>query len=122
MEDSILESIKKVLGVEPSNTVFDTDIIMYINSTFSTLAQIGVGPDEGYAIEDTTPKWSDYLGTNNLINSVQSFMYLSVQLLFDPPVTSFNLTAKKELLKEIEWRLSVAVDKAPVPVVVDNSA
>lgn len=109
--NSILHTTKKLLGLEYDYPRFDTDIIIHINSAFAQLAQIGVGPDDGFEIEDETKLWSDYLGGNKLLNSVKSYMYLKVRMLFDPPTTSFDLTAKKEQIIEFEWRLNVAGEK-----------
>lgn len=119
--NSILDSTKKMIGLGDDYTPFDLDIIVHINSTFSVLNQIGVGPDEGFEIEDSTKLWSDFLGTNKILNMVKSYMYLKVRMLFDPPTTSFDLTAKQEQIKELETRINYAVDKgyiAPPPVVV----
>lgn len=109
--NSILDTTKKLLGLEYDYDRFDIDIIIHINSAFAQLAQIGVGPDEGFEIEDSSKLWSDYLGGNKLLNQVKSYMYLKVRMLFDPPTTSFDLTAKKEQILEWEWRLSVVADK-----------
>lgn len=117
--NSILDSTKKMLGLDADYDAFDIDIIIHINSTFSQLAQLGVGPDEGFEIEDNTTLWSDFLGANKLINFVKSYMYLKVRMWFDPPTTSFDLTAKQEQIKELEWRMNVAADKGFIePVVV----
>ena len=110
---SILNTIKKALGLDPSYDVFDTDIVMHINSTFATLNQLGVGPEEGFSIEDDSATWQDFLGlveTNKLL-SVKSYMYLKVRLLFDPPTTSFAIEAMKKNAEEYEWRLNVQTDK-----------
>ena len=110
---SILNTIKKALGLDPSYDVFDTDIVMHINSTFATLNQLGVGPEEGFSIEDDNATWQDFLGlveTNKLL-SVKSYMYLKVRLLFDPPTTSFAIDAMKKNAEEYEWRLNVQTDK-----------
>lgn len=110
---SILNTIKKALGLDPSYDVFDTDIVMHINSTFATLNQLGVGPEEGFSIEDASATWQDFLGlgeTNKLL-SVKSYMYLKVRLLFDPPTTSFAIDAMKKNAEEYEWRLNVQTDK-----------
>lgn len=109
--NSILDSTKKMLGLDADYDAFDLDIIIHINSTFAQLAQIGVGPDDGFEIEDNSTLWVEYLGANKLINSVKSYMYLKVRMLFDPPTTSFDLSAKQEQIKELEWRLNVAADK-----------
>lgn len=107
MTDSILNSTKKVLGLDDEYTPFDVDIIMHINSVFSTLHQLGLGPDGGFMIEDDEAEWSDFLGTDDRLNSVKTYMYLRVRTLFDPPSTSYHLEALKEQFRELEWRLNV---------------
>lgn len=107
MIQSILNSVKKALNIDPSYTVFDEDILMHINSAFGTLKQLGLGPEEGFRIEDDTAVWSDYLVTENRYNEVKSYIYLRVRLLFDPPGTSFLVEAIKDQIKELEWRLNV---------------
>ena len=104
---SILDSIKKLLGLESSYTAFDTDIIMHINSVFSLLHQIGASPLEGVTIEDNTAVWEMYLGDRKNLNFVKTYMYLKVRLWFDPPATSFALTNMQDQVKELEWRLSI---------------
>lgn len=106
-EASILKSIKKVVGVGADDPSFDVDILMHINSIFSTLTQVGIGPDAGFAIEDDTPTWSTFLGDDPRLNSVKSYISLRVRLLFDPPTTSYVLNAWKEQIQEFEWRLNV---------------
>ena len=108
--DSILDTIKKLLGLDSAYTEFDKDIIMHINSVFSVLQQLGVGPANGFSITDNTTSWSSYINNDNEINNVISYMYLSVRLLFDPPTNSSILNSYKEMQKEYEWRLNVAVD------------
>ena len=103
---SILTSTKKILGIEESYTAFDPDIIMHINTVFAVLTQVGIGPVAGFAIEDSTATWDAFLGTDPLLNSVKTYVYLRVRLLFDPPATSFAIEAMKEQIKEIEWRLN----------------
>lgn len=107
MSDSILDSTKKILGIEPDYTAFDQDITMHINSVFATLNQLGIGPNNGFAIEDADSEWEDFLGDDPRLNSVKTYIYLRVRLLFDPPSTSFLLNSMKEQLQEIEWRLNV---------------
>lgn len=106
--DSILNSIKKILGIAPDNEEFDVDIIMHINSTFSTLNQLGIGPGDGFMIEDVDATWDDFLLGDNRLNSVKTYMGLKVRLAFDPPPTSFGITAMENQIKEHEWRLNVA--------------
>lgn len=110
MSTSILTSTKKILGIEESYTVFDSDIVMHINSVFSTLTQLGVGPSYGFMIEDADAVWSDFLGDDPRLNPVKTYVYLRVRLLFDPPTTSFLIASYQEQIKELEWRLNVLVD------------
>ena len=107
MSNSILTSTKKILGIDESYTAFDLDIITHINSVFVTLNQLGIGPVEGFMIEDATAEWSDFLGTDNRLNSVKSYVYLRVRLLFDPPATSYLADSLLRQANEMEWRLSV---------------
>lgn len=106
-EDSILTSTKKILGIDADYTAFDVDIIMHINTVFSVLNQLGIGPENGFVIEDATATWDTFLGADPLLNSVKTYVYLRVRLLFDPPTTSFLLAAMKEQYQELEWRLNV---------------
>lgn len=107
--DSILTSIKELLGIQQEDTNFDTDIIFHINTVIMTLRQIGVGPQEGFSIEDDETEWSDYIDDITMIEAVKSYMFMKVKLMFDPPTGSV-LDAYKENIKELEWRLSVQVD------------
>lgn len=116
MIESILDSIKKVLGIDSDYTAFDEDIIMHINTVFSVLGELGVGPTPGFHIEDNTTKWSDFFGGDvNTIRSVKTYIYLRVRLLFDPPATSFTITAMENQIKELEWRLSAQREEARYP-------
>lgn len=103
--DSILSSVKKSLGVEESDESFDPDILMFTNSVLATLNQIGVGPENGFQIEDKNATWDELLGGDPRFNTVQSYVYLKVQMLFDPPPTSFVIAAKEALAKEFEFRI-----------------
>lgn len=102
----ILADTKKVLGIAPDYTAFDPDIIMHINTVFVTLNQLGVGPEAGFAIEDDSVSWDAFSDDTNL-NSVKTYVYLRVRMLFDPPGTSFLLNALESQAEEIEWRLNV---------------
>src|ERR1700743_2084574 len=106
--DSILDSIKKTLGIDVDYTAFDLDVTMHINTSFSILQQVGVGPVEGFAITDSTSFWSDFDADNVLLASVKSYIFAKVKLLFDPPSTSFGLDAMQKMVSELEWRLNVA--------------
>lgn len=105
--DSILESIKKALGLEPDYDVFDLDVIMHINTAFSALTDVGVGPVDGFVISDNTALWSSYSGDMIRLASVKSFIFLKVRLLFDPPATSFAINAMEKMVDEMLWRLNV---------------
>lgn len=106
MSDSILTSVKKVLGVGADYNVFDTDIIIHTNSAFATLNQLGIGPESGFAIEDDSATWGDFLGEDKNLNPVKTYVYLRVRMLFDPPGTAYLNTAIKDQVKELEWRLN----------------
>ncbi len=108
--ESILTSIKKLLGIAEEYEDFDADIIMHINSVFSILTQLGVGPSNGFSIEDKEAKWHDFIGEDNNIKMVKSYIHLKVKLLFDPPLSTAVKEAMNQTIKELEWRLNVAVD------------
>jgi len=109
-EDSILASIKKMLGIEADYTPFDTDIIVLINSAFMTLHQLGVGPKEGFSIKDYTSIWKDFITNNILMNSVQEYIYMKVKMIFDPPGNSFVMEAMKQRCQEYEVRLNMQAE------------
>ncbi len=106
MSDSILNSTKKVLGIEAGYTPFDVDILMHINSVFTTVSQLGVGPVNGFMIEDAAATWDTYLGEDLNLNSVKTYVFLKVRLIFDPPTTAHALNAVQEQIAELEWRLN----------------
>lgn len=106
---SILDTIKKMLGIESDYKHFDIDIITNINTTFMNLQQIGVGPKNGFSITDNSAEWADYISEENL-EAVKTFIYLKVRLLFDPPTNAFLVDAMERQIKEIEWRLNVQVE------------
>lgn len=116
--DSILDSVKRVLSVEAEDTAFDVDILMHINTAFFTLNQLGIGPEAGYAIEDSAAVWSDYLGEDLNLNSVKTYIYLRVRTLFDPPTTSFHLESINKQIAELEWRLNTEREYRNNPLVV----
>ena len=108
--DSILTSVKKMLGIPEDYEQFDMDIIMHINSVLMILTQLGVGPEEGFAIADKTDEWDDFIGDNVLLELVKSYVYLKVRLIFDPPQSSSVIEAMNRQISEFEWRINVAVD------------
>lgn len=107
MEASILLSTKKVVGVGPTYTAFDEDIIMYINAAFSTLNQLGVGPEEGFMISDEQATWEEFDVPMNQLNLVRTYLFLKVRMLFDPPGTAYLIEAMTSQIAEYEWRLNV---------------
>src|SRR3954463_13065004 len=120
MAGSILTDTKKALGLAEDYTAFDPDIIMHINSVMSTLHQLGIGPPAGYAIINSGDTWDELIGDELRLNSVQSYMYLKVKMLFDPPSLGYVITAMEKLIDEATWRITVAQDEivSPPPVVV----
>jgi len=117
MTDSILDTIKQMLGIPTTDTAFDIDIIVNINSAFMVLNQLGVGPETVYFIEDNTAIWSDFLTEVEPYSAVKSYLLLSVKMIFDPPATSFVLEAMSRQKQELEWRLNVQVPIPPAPVI-----
>ena len=111
MDDSILDTIKKLLGFDPDYPVFDTDIMIHINSTIMGLEQLGVG-NNNYQISSKDDTWGNYLaGTNINLEAVKSYIYLKVRLIFDPPATSFVIEAYQKQISEYEWRLTIQAEK-----------
>lgn len=121
MDDSILKTIKKMLGLPEDYDAFDQDLIIHINSVFSNLDQIGVSPPGGFYIEDATAKWSDFFNVELPLHNIKSLVYMKVRLIFDPPSTSFAIEAIENQIKEQEWRLNVSgstLFKPVLPIVV----
>lgn len=110
--DSILTSIKKLLGIAEEYEHFDSDIIVFINSAFSVLTQLGVGPEEGFRIEDASKTWSEFLYDDSRLEFVKTFVHLKVKLGFDPPQSSAAIEAINRQISELEWRINVTVDPA----------
>ena len=106
---SILISTKKLLGYEEAFTQFDPDMVIHINSALMNLTQLGVGPPDGFIIEDATAVWEDFLGDRKDLSGVKSYIYLKLRLIFDPPQTGVLIDAIKEQIQEFEWRLNIQV-------------
>lgn len=104
--ESILTSIKQLLGVGETETHFDTDIIIHINSVFSTLHQLGVGPEKTFSIVDDKAIWDDFVEDDDY-NEMKTYVYLKVKLIFDPPSNSNILASMERMKDELEWRLTV---------------
>lgn len=112
MNESILTSIKKLLGIPEQYEQFDQDIVIHINSVFFILNQLGVGPEEGFSIADKTAVWSDFLGDAKNLESVKSYVYLKTRLLFDPPTSSAAIESLNRLTGEMEWRINEQIKDA----------
>lgn len=110
--ESILASVKKMLGISAEYEQFDADLIMHINSVFVILTQLGVGPSDGFTISDEFALWSDFLPDSKLFQSVKTYVYQKVKLIFDPPLTSSVVEAMNRSISEFEWRLNVAAENA----------
>lgn len=108
--DSILTSIKKMLGIQEDYVHFDPDITMHINSVFMILSQLGVGPEGGYRIEDKTNTWDEYISEEDNLDAIKTYIHLQVKLLFDPPQSSAVIDAMKRMVDQIEWRLNVEAE------------
>lgn len=111
MEQSILKSVKKILGVAADDESFDLDILTFINSAFSTLHQLGIGPNDGFMIEDDTAVWDDFIGTDPLRSQVKTYVYLKTRVSFDPPTTSYAIGAIEKQIEELEWRMNEEREK-----------
>lgn len=112
--ESILTSIKKLLGISEEYEQFDTDIIIHINTVFMNLTQLGVGPSKGFYIENSDATWDEFVDTDKFteFNAVKTYVYLKVKLLFDPPLSASVMESIKNTIAELEWRLNVAAESA----------
>ena len=108
--ENILDSIKKLLGIDEADLNFDQELIMHINSVFMVLNQLGVGPVGGFKISSNEETWTDFVGARLDLESVKSYIYLKVRLLFDPPQNSFLVESINKQIQEYEWRLNVQVE------------
>ena len=106
--ESILTSIKKLLGIAEEYEHFDADLIMHINSVFSILTQLGVGPSEGFSISDKYSTWDEFISDDPRLDMIKSYVHLKVKILFDPPTSSAVMEATNRMISEFEWRLNVA--------------
>lgn len=123
MDTSILNSTKKILGLDPDDESFDMDIVTHINSAFSIINELGVGPDDGYSIMDETDDWDDLgIVSTPILNLIKTCIYLRVRVMFDPPISSYLQDAFAQQIQEHEWRLNELreqtawVDPNPPPV------
>lgn len=104
--ESILNSIKKLLGPSVENTDFDIDIIMHINAVFSILYQLGIGPADGFSITDASAVWNDFLTSKPPLEMAKTYVYLKTKLYFDPPLSSAAVESINQEISELEWRLT----------------
>lgn len=112
--DSILTSIKKLLGIAEDYKHFDADIIMHINGVFMILNQLGVGPTNVFSIMDEKSTWNDFLPDNTNLEAVKTYVYLKVRLIFDPPTSGIVTESMNKMVSECEWRLNVAAQSSPL--------
>ena len=108
--DSILDTIKKLLGPTQDYTYFDQDIIIHINTAIMSLTDIGVGPKEGFSIKSNAEVWSDFISDIENFEAVKTYIYLKVKLIFDPPLSSSVVEIYNKQIDELEWRLNSRVD------------
>ena len=107
MNNSILNTIKEMIGIEIEETAFDNDIIVHINTVFFILNQLGVGPTEPFIIRDEYATWDNFISDSTNLESIKTYIYLKVKLLFDPPLNSSVIESMKNTINELEWRLNV---------------
>ena len=108
--DSILTSVKKILGIDDSYEQFDSDIILHINSVFSILTQMGAGPSTGFSISDKSAIWTDFISSTIKLEFIKSYVGLKVKMLFDPPSNSSVIDATNKIISELEWRIFTETD------------
>lgn len=111
MMESILRSIRKMIGPDETYTHYDTDLIIHINSVLAVLTQLGVGPSEGFFIQDESATWNDFLGNNPKLEMVKSYVYMKVKLAFDPPSSSAVIDSMNRSISEFEWRTNMAAEE-----------
>lgn len=121
--DSILTSIKKMLGITEEYTHFDPELIIYINSALMILTQLGVGPENGYVVEDAEDRWSDFIVNKQdlqRMRAIESYVYMRVKLVFDPPPSSATVQAMENQIRELEFRLNIAGESEQTTIKEEN--
>lgn len=113
--NSILDSVKKVLGFDPDDTSFDLDVILFINATMGKLRQLGIGSDTGFVITSRSVLWSQYITNLAILSMVKQYIFMSVRLAFDPPATSFGIESFQKTADELGWRILSAVEEFTPP-------
>ena len=109
LKTSILNDVKESIGIVPEYDVFDNQLIICINSVFSTLHQLGVGPVEGFSIDGPDTKWDEYVDSSRF-NFIRSYMIMKVHVMFDPPTSSIAMEALNKQIAEYEWRINSEVE------------
>lgn len=109
--ESILTSIKKLLGIQEEHDHFDQELIIHINSVIMGLTQMGVGPTEGFSIKDEDTTWDEFVSDNDQFHAVKTYIYLKVRLIFDPPASAAIIEAINRSINELEWRLNVNAER-----------
>lgn len=109
--ESILRTIRKMIGPDETYTHYDTDLIIHINSALAVLTQLGVGPSEGFFIQDESATWNDFLGNDPKLEMVKSYVYMKVKLAFDPPSSSAVIDSMNRSISEFEWRTNMAAEE-----------
>lgn len=111
VKKSILLTIKKMLGIQGEDRAFDADILVFINSAFNVLTQLGAGPKNGFSIESDRESWSDFTNDEIQLNMIKSYIFLKTKISFDPSqMSAAVLEAHKAEIKELEWRINIQVD------------
>lgn len=113
--DSILDSTKQSLGIDPDNTAFDVDVAMSINAAFGSLQQLGITTVDAFSVDDNTSLWSTYISDAPMQGMAKAFVFFSVRLAFDPPATSFGLEAIQKQIDLYSWRINIAAEKLDPP-------
>jgi hypothetical protein len=112
---SILDSVKKAIGMDPEFTAFDLDVVLFTNAAFGVLRQLGVGSNSGFIISDNVTLWEQYVADLRLLGMVKQYIFMSVRLALDPPATSFGIDAIKNQMEMLGWRINVAAEEANPP-------
>jgi len=108
MDDSILTSIKAMLGIDEADESFDTDIIININSILMDLNLLGIGPSAGFEISDKTTTWNDFIGVVDVsLSAVKTYIYMKIKLVFDPPSTAAKISAMERQISEYGWKINI---------------
>lgn len=109
--DSILNTIKKLLGIDSEDDNFDVDVMVMINSTIPALSQMGIGPPNGFVVTTAEDTWADYITSQTInLEGVKTYLYLKTKLVFDPPTNATVIEAFKKNLEELEWRMMLAIE------------